>query len=900
MTKLCSSEYKPCQSHRSLTNKPTMSASHQQFSTAGFFHTESSPRDLFNFGTGWRFFKSSHPQGGELSLDDSQWEIINAPHCVELLPEDASGSINYQGEVWYRKHFDLSEGFSNKRIFINFEAIQGKSQIWINGQKVRENYEGFLGMVLDITEYVNVGSSNLICVMADNSDDSSFPAGKNQSELDFTYVGGMYRHVWLYTTAQTYFTHANQVDEVAGGGIFVHFEKVSPQSATVNIKSHLANTEVQDYPLTLHTCLFDSQGSEITSTNTDVVLTSQQNLHVEQSITVENPKLWHPDSPHLYWLECSLFNQAGEKVDEVRIRIGIRTIELRGEDGLYINGQAFEDKLIGVNRHQYHAYVGTALSNNLHWYDVKKLRDAGMRVIRTAHYPQSPAFMDAADELGMLLLIPSIGWQFWNDSPQFVSQAKSNIRQKIRRDRNHPSVMAFEPALNETHQPESFLKDIYQIVHEEQPYSAIVPLDSYLEAQQFSDMVYAHPNQMRSNKLSAGELKFDLFKGKASFTREWGDNVDDWNSHNSSSRVHRSWGEQAQIIQALHYALGSGDGSHQYATSINTLYQTPRQHVGGTLWHGFDHQRGYHPEQFWGGIMDAFRQPKYAYELFCGQRNPLVEHPIAESGYHIAILHEMTPISPSDVIVCSNADQVRLTFCGVQAGTISVKNTTTGIPFKPAVFKNAYDFMTVKDKHRADLFEEACLVAEGLVGGEVVCREVKYPARRPTRIRLRLLDESTPIVADGSQLITIVAEVTDESGNIKRLARSSITFTVLGEAELISTERMSSNPRLVEWGTAPAMIRTSLQAGEIRIQAKPSIEGVHSLIPDELILHSKPSPHQLLANEQREWLVDEKELREKASQFALAKQKKITALEDMTFRLKGVEAQQTECGETTE
>lgn len=465
MTKLCSSEYKPCQSHRSLTNKPTMSASHQQFSTAGFFHTESSPRDLFNFGTGWRFFKSSHPQGGELSLDDSQWEIINAPHCVELLPEDASGSINYQGEVWYRKHFDLSEGFSNKRIFINFEAIQGKSQIWINGQKVRENYEGFLGMVLDITEYVNVGSSNLICVMADNSDDSSFPAGKNQSELDFTYVGGMYRHVWLYTTAQTYFTHANQVDEVAGGGIFVHFEKVSPQSATVNIKSHLANTDVQDCTLTLHTRLFDSQGSEITSTNTDVVLTSQQNLHVEQSITVENPKLWHPDSPHLYWLECSLFNQAGEKVDEVRIRIGIRTIELRGEDGLYINGQAFEDKLIGVNRHQYHAYVGTALSNNLHWYDVKKLRDAGMRVIRTAHYPQSPAFMDAADELGMLLLIPSIGWQFWNDSPQFVSQAKSNIRQKIRRDRNHPSVMAFEPALNETHQPESFLKDIYQIVH---------------------------------------------------------------------------------------------------------------------------------------------------------------------------------------------------------------------------------------------------------------------------------------------------------------------------------------------------------------------------------------------------------------------------------------------------
>ncbi|PWI35361.1 hypothetical protein DI392_03615 [Vibrio albus] len=898
MANLNAHEHLACQSYLSIPNNTQLKGHQPQFSTAGFFHTKSSPRTLFNFSTGWRFQRGKQPQGHNESIDDSEWEIINAPHSVEILPEDASGSINYQGEVWYRKHFDLSAEFANKRIFLNFEAIQGKSKVWINGQLIRENFEGFLGMVLDITDFVKIGTTNVICVLADNSDDPNFPAGKNQSELDFTYVGGMYRNVWLYTTANTYITHANQVNEVSGGGVFVHFENISANSATVNIQSHLANAENQSKNLTLNTSLIDHLGQKISSTEKKMALDARSHQHINQSLTIEAPTLWHPDQPYLYWLECSLFDHQEQKIDEVRIRVGIRSIEVRGDQGLYINGRAFEDKLIGVNRHQYHACVGTALSNNMHWHDVKKLRDAGMRVIRTAHYPQSPAFMDAADELGMLLLIPSIGWQFWNDSPVFISQAKLNIRQKIRRDRNHASAMAFEPALNETHQPEHFLKDIYQIVHEEFPYGAIVPLDSYLGAEQYSDMVYAHPNQMRNESLKSDQIAFDLFKGKPSFTREWGDNVDDWNSHNSSSRVHRSWGEQAQIVQAMHYALGSGDGAHQYATSINTLYRTPRQHVGGTLWHGFDHQRGYHPEQFWGGIMDSFRQQKYSYDIFRCQRNPLITHPIAESGYHIAILHELTPISSADVIVCCNAEQVRLSFCGTEIGTITVKNDETGIPYKPAVFKNVYDFMAIKDKHRAEQFEQACLIAEGLVDGHVVCREVKYPARRPTRIRLRLLDEDSPIVADGSQLVTVIAEVTDDSGNIKRLARSKVKFAVFGEAELITSERADSNPRTVEWGTAPALIRTSLNAGEIRIQAHPAVEGLNSLIPDEVVIYSQPATQPLLANEQRCFEVDKETVSHLAQKFAVEKQHKLERHEALLLRLKGVEEQQTECGET--
>ena len=140
------------------------------------------------------------------------------------------------------------------------------------------------------------------------------------------------------------------------------------------------------------------------------------------------------------------------------------------------------------------------------------------------------------------------------------------------------------------------------------------------------------------------------------YTREWGDHVDDWNSHNSPSRVSRAWGEQPMLVQAQHYA------NPPYATTCyNSLYQTTPQHVGGALWHSFDHQRGYHPDPFYGGIMDMYRQPKYSYYMFMAQRPAQHRDVIAQTGPMIHIAHEMTPFSNEDVTVYSNCDEVQLT-----------------------------------------------------------------------------------------------------------------------------------------------------------------------------------------------------------------------------------------------
>ena len=121
-------------------------------------------------------------------------------------------------------------------------------------------------------------------------------------------------------------------------------------------------------------------------------------------------------------------------------RAGIRKAEFKGKEGFWLNGKPF-GQLIGANRHQDFAYVGNALPNSGQWRDAKKLRDAGCRIIRVAHYPQDPSFMDACDELGMFVIVATPGWQYWNKEPEFARLVHENTRQMIRKYRNRSQLL---------------------------------------------------------------------------------------------------------------------------------------------------------------------------------------------------------------------------------------------------------------------------------------------------------------------------------------------------------------------------------------------------------------------------------------------------------------------------
>ena len=826
-------------------------------SVAGLFPLEGSGRIVYNFNEGWRFCLGDAENAHSIGFNDSSWPIACAPHTAQLVPAEASGGRNYQGVCWYRKQFVVPADMQDKELIVHFEAIMGKQEIFVNGQLTKTNEGGYLPIIVNLSELgVNAGDSCLIAVKVDNSDDKSYPPGKKQAQLDFAYHGGIYRDVWLIGRSAIHITDPLERDIVAGGGVFLHYDNISEKSADVFIDVEVEQTLPHPFP-TGRGAITAKVEATIRDADGRIVKTLRQTKAVANSTrytlhaTLKNPHLWSPENPYLYNIELKVTTPlppaggaGGGALDGGIVRMGIRKAEFRGKDGFWLNGKPYH-QLVGANRHQDFAYVGNAMPNSQQWRDAKRLKDAGFTIIRAAHYPQDPAFMDACDEMGLFVIVPTPGWQYWNKESGWAEKVHDNTRRIIRRDRNHPSVLMWEPILNETRYPKDFALEALAITREEFPW----PGRPVAAADMNSEGVKDNYDVLYDWADNIGNYETD----KCVFTREWGEYVDDWYAHNAINRACRAWGEHAQLAQAL-----------SLTNTYGMMFRGQRQFIGGCQWHPFDHQRGYHPDAYFGGIYDAFRQKKYAFEAIRSQRptpNPSLigrggdisidnmgvqgnASPPYKGGVGpvLFIAHEMTQSSPEDVTIFSNCDSVRLTALdGWKSATLPVVHDTNGVPNAPVVFKGFWDFWQARSlSYTQRSWQKVKLVAEGIVNGEVVIREEKMPARRSTKLRLYADEMGKKLVANGSDFIVVVAEVTDDEGHVRRQAREHVTFIVEGEGTIIGDAGIMANPRIVEWGSAPVLVRSTHTAGQIRIIARPTFEGVHAPTADTLLIESVP------------------------------------------------------------
>jgi len=782
-----------------------------QTSIAGLFPLENSGRLVWNFNAGWRFHLGDVAQAAQKDFDDKTWEVVSTPHTVQLMPAEASGCRNYQGIAWYRKHFILPDECAGRDAILHFEAIMGKQTIYVNGQKVKEHEGGYLPINVNLTDLgCSAGEECVLAICTDNSDDKTYPPGKKQMTLDFAYHGGIYRDVWLIAKSKVAITDAVEEQQVAGGGIFVHYANISERSAEVYVNTEVRNSDDHSRTVTIEQTLSPSG----TTVSKRVSLKAGETKTIVQRFMVKKPRLWSPENPYLYQIATRI-REDRQSLDGGITRIGIRSFEFRGKDGFWLNGKRYH-QLVGANRHQDFAYVGNALPNSQQWRDAKRLREAGFTIIRTAHYPQDPSFMDACDELGLFIIVATPGWQYWNKDKGWDEKVHQNTRSIIRRDRNHPCVLMWEPILNETRYPEAFALQALQITRDEYPYPyrpvAAADVHSAGVADHY-DVVYGWPGD---------DFKADKPQ-QCIFTREFGELVDDWYAHNNLNRASRSWGERPMLVQAM-----------SLFRSTDELYKTTGQFIGGCQWHPFDHQRGYHPDPYWGGIYDAFRQKKTAFDMFAAVLQQPTEQPI------VSIAHEMTQFSERDVTVFSNCDSVRLTmFDGEHCWTLPVPHEAGHAPSQPVVFRDAWDFFEARDwSYTKRNWQNVKMVAEGIIGGKVVCCEEKMPSRRSTKLRLYVDEMGKKLVADGSDFVVVVCEVTDDLGHVRRLAKENIRFTIEGEGEIIGDAAINANPRAVEWGSAPVLIRSTRQAGKIKIKAEVQFPGTHAPTPAELEIES--------------------------------------------------------------
>lgn len=808
----------------------TAGAYQPETSVAGFFPLENSGREIYSFNAGWRYYMGDDPEAKAFAFDDSSWEIVSLPHTLSLLPAEGSGCRNYQGKVWYRKHFVVASELKDKQVQLYFEAVMGKATVYLNGDSVLQHFGGYLPFSLNLNDYgVEAGDTCVISLCADNSNDKSYPPGKPQYTLDFAYHGGIYRDVWMIAKSPLYITDAvTERHEVAGGGVFVHFGEISDNKAQVYVDTEIGNKTSSNQSFVLETTLCDAKGNVLKKAQQSITLKAGAFRQVKQSFVLNDPQLWSPENPYLYKVR-SCVKQGRSSLDGGITRIGIRQAEFKGKDGFWLNGKPYH-QLLGSNRHQDFAYVGNALPNSQHWRDVKLLREAGCTIIRSAHYPQDPAFMDACDELGIFMIVPTPGWQYWNKAPRFAEYVLDDVTQMIRRDRNHTSVLLWEPILNETRFPLDFSMKALQITKDEFPYPnaplAVADMNSEGVAEHYG-LVYGWPKD-------SGMVE------QCIFTREFGENVDDWYAQNNNNRASRSFGEGPLLVQAM-----------SLAKSYDEMFQTNGQFVGGAQWHSFDHQRGYHPDPYWGGIADAFRQPKYAFYMFKSQVPADEKHSLIETGPMIYFAHEMSAYSPADVTLFTNCDSVRLICRETDTIVMPVLHREKGMPNAPVVFKNVFDFWQMRElSYLQKNWQQVSFVAEGIINGKVVCTCKKMPSRRSNKLQLRVDHAGQSLLADGSDFLVVIAEMTDDNGNVRRLAKDNVFFSIEGEGEIIGDAAIGANPRALEFGSAPILVRSTTTPGKIKVTARLMYEGQNTAKPVSLEFESIPANFRSCALEQ--------------------------------------------------
>lgn len=741
-----------------------------------------SGRTKVNFGSDWTFTKDS------TSLN---WEKVTIPHTAQIEPLVVNNQ--WQGNCWYQKKFEV-EKTENEKVFLYFEGVMHEAWVWINGKFVTHHQGGYLPFTVDATDLVEA-KNNTIIVKVNNEDNPQIPPGKTLKTLDFNYYGGIYRNVYLLKTNPVYITDAVHANQTNGGGILVHFDKISKEKASGIIKVHVKNETDEPKKIKLG-ITFSSNNKKTEFTSKEVMIASKTDESIIQNIEISNPSLWGIEQPNLYEVQVNVISE-NSTVDSQTIKTGIRKAELKA-DGFYLN----DKKLFinGTNRHQEYPYIGYALSDEANYRDAVKIKNAGFDFVRLSHYPQTEAFLNACDEVGLLVMNCISGWQFVGDE-KFIENSYQEIRDFSRRDRNHPSIIFWEVSLNESDIKEPYMKKANEILKAELPYANIYTAgwidnpnyDIYIPARQHGKAPDYWNNYEKGNrKIFIAEYgDWEYYAQNAGFNQTAYSNLKE---DERTSRQLRGFGEKRLLQQAFNY---------QEAFNSNLK---GKHTIGQANWLMFDYNRGYADDIESSGISDIFRIPKFAHYFYLSQRSPSIKlNENLVSGPMVYIANYWNEKSSLDVTVFSNCEEVALylndELIGKQKPAVS--SFSHELPHPPFVFK-------------ITSFQKGTLRAEGFLDGKKVSEHVVKSSGKASKIQLSFDESTIKINPDFPDVIFVYANINDEFGTIVSEATNLIEFTIEGE----NAQLIGQNPVTAEAGIATILLRTENFKKPIKIKAK--------------------------------------------------------------------------------
>ncbi|HTL74341.1 MAG TPA: glycoside hydrolase family 2 TIM barrel-domain containing protein [bacterium] len=685
-------------------------------------------RQSLNFNRDWRFQLGDMKSAAAASFDDAKWDEANLPHSFST-PYFAANDKFYVGYGWYRKHFNVPTNWAGKRINLEFDGVFQVAEVFVNGQGVGEHRGGYTGFSFDITDVVKPGD-NVVAVRVNNL----WNARLAPRAGEHTFSGGIYRDVRLVVTAPLH---------VAWYGTFVTTPQVSKESATVNVKTEVANDSGAAKSVTLKTSVLDAKGISVAQMeSTKTILAGVTNVFDQTSAPIANPKLWSPEHPNLYSVKTVVLDK-GKPVDYYTSPLGFRWFKFTADQGFFLNGEHYYFK--GANVHQDHAGWGDAVADSGFYRDVNLMKEAGFDFIRGSHYPHAPAFSKACDELGMLFWSENCFWGtggFKNadwcrsayptdvaDDAGFEASVKASLRDMIRINRNHPSIIVWsmcnEPFFSDKSvmpKVQKFLSELVDYSHELDPTRpAAIGGCQRGEIDKLGDVAGYNGDGAR------------LFvnPGVASVVSEYGSTISD-----RPGKYEPGWGDLPNTPGADKTKIGS--------------WRLPWR-SGEAIWCGFDH--GSIAGRKFGamGLVDYFRLPKRSWYWYRNEYRHIAPPAWPGNGVPagLKLTADKTTINSVD-----GTDDAQLIVTVVDKGGQALNNcppVELTIVSGPGEFPTGPSIAFAADSDIAIRDGRAAMELRSYYGGKTVVRATS-PGLRDATIEITSLGEprfiagKTPIV----------------------------------------------------------------------------------------------------------------------------------------------------------
>ncbi|SDW34601.1 beta-galactosidase [Lutibacter oricola] len=779
------------------------------------------------FNDDWRFFNAEAEGAEKNSFDDSKWRNLNLPHDWAIegpFSEEYNarcGGLPFHGTGWYRKNFKMEASAKGKVVRMEFEGAMYDAHIWVNGEFVGNRPYGYIGFEFDISNYLKYdGSDNVVAVRLRPQDLSSrwYPGA------------GLYRSVWLKIDNPV---HVEQ------WGAYITTPTVSEKLGVVQNETTVVNTSNKDAKVVVKQEYFSPEGKLAASIEDEITVKANSKEVSGTYVNVKNPKIWDTENPSIYKAVTTV-SKNGKVIDTYNSTFGIRAISFSTE-GFFLNGKKI--RFNGVCLHHDNGSLGSAVYKRADERKLQIMKSMGVNAIRTSHNPPSREFLEVCDELGLLVLDEA--FDVWAEAKVpngynvfFNEWAERDIKDMVKRDRNHPSIIMWSTG-NEIHEQHNkkegwkvarMLSNYCKEVDPTRPTTLGMnnfeaPYKMNFAAQ--SDIAGINYKPTKYGYIHETYPQLALYGSETS-------------SCTSSRGVYHLPIEKYTTHESLHVTSYDLIGPPwAYPPDVEFHFQEQNPNIMGEfIWTGFDYLgeptpyggkdnstngywNGHWPSKSsYFGAVDLCGFPKDRFYLYQSQwtSKPMI---------HLLPHWNWKGMEGQDIpVYCyTNCDEAELFVNGKSMGKkVKGKDLTELI-----VKFSRYEGDSFQSKYRLSWnvpYQAGNIKVVGYKDGKQVLEKQINTAGKPAKVSLKV--DRREINANGEDLAYVTVRIEDKNGNLCPNATNLVNFSVKGAGELvgvdngnqISLESFQANHRKAFSGMCLAILKSSKTSGKITLTAK--------------------------------------------------------------------------------